>query len=232
MPSPGRAPPLWPHPCRRRPEGRPSHLPSSLLLPPSARAPHAPRLQVSALVSKYPLVLNRRTPALEWMVGQLRHLAQSRPQWQADADAISPSLLAFFLRDFGDQVGPAAPRPRQGRPRQRAVPGGRRHAKAAPPHAWPRRLAQAGARPICCPRAAAERPRARLRLPHRAGPVCTRPFPGSPAVSAGPFAPRALPLATLNRAAAPCPPPPRPGRSGAWSTWPLRASPPASPCAT
>jgi hypothetical protein len=39
------------------------------------------------------------------MVGQLRHLAQSRAQWQDDVDGITPSLMAFFLKDFGDQVG-------------------------------------------------------------------------------------------------------------------------------
>jgi len=61
-------------------------------------------LQVHALVTKYPLVLSRRTDALQYMVGQLHHLARARSQWQDDADAITPSLLAFFLKDFGDQV--------------------------------------------------------------------------------------------------------------------------------
>ncbi|KIY98168.1 hypothetical protein MNEG_9792 [Monoraphidium neglectum] len=68
------------------------------------RVLHFTPQQAQALVLKYPLVLSRRTPALHFMAGQLRHLASARSQWQAEVDAISPSLMAFFLRDFGDQV--------------------------------------------------------------------------------------------------------------------------------
>lgn len=61
-------------------------------------------------MTKYPLVLNRTTPALAYMVGQLRHLAAARGQWASDLEGITPSLMAFFLKDFGDQVRRTAPR--------------------------------------------------------------------------------------------------------------------------
>ncbi|KAI8476973.1 MAG: hypothetical protein J3K34DRAFT_516226 [Monoraphidium minutum] len=69
--------------------------------------PRALRLapqQAHALVLKYPPVLSRRTASLAFMAGQLRHLAGARSQWSAELEAISPSLMAFFLRDYGDQV--------------------------------------------------------------------------------------------------------------------------------
>jgi hypothetical protein len=58
-------------------------------------------------VLKYPPVLSRRAAATAFMAGRLRALCQARGQWQADALTITPSLLAFFLRDFGDMVGGA-----------------------------------------------------------------------------------------------------------------------------
>ena len=34
------------------------------------------------------------------MTEKLRHLAYTRTMWQQDFDSISPSLLAFYYRDF------------------------------------------------------------------------------------------------------------------------------------
>ena len=62
--------------------------------------------QAREIVAKYPLVLTKATPALAFMADKLRRLAAARPRWAAEAEALTPSLMAFILRDFGDVVSP------------------------------------------------------------------------------------------------------------------------------
>jgi hypothetical protein len=57
---------------------------------------------VKLMVRKYPLVLNSRSETIENVTERMRHLAYTRSMWQQDFDCISPSLLAFFLRDYAD----------------------------------------------------------------------------------------------------------------------------------
>lgn len=57
---------------------------------------------VTVMVRKYPLVLNMKSENVEVIIERLRHLAYSRVTWQENFDDISPSLLAFFLRDHAD----------------------------------------------------------------------------------------------------------------------------------
>jgi hypothetical protein len=38
------------------------------------------------------------------MVGRLQALANCRGQWTDDVAALSPGLLAYYIRDFGDMV--------------------------------------------------------------------------------------------------------------------------------
>jgi hypothetical protein len=55
-------------------------------------------------VLKWPPALCRSTQSLAFMAARLRALAAARGQWAEDVALISPSLMAFFLRDFGDLV--------------------------------------------------------------------------------------------------------------------------------
>ncbi|KAG1660703.1 hypothetical protein FOA52_014322 [Chlamydomonas sp. UWO 241] len=57
---------------------------------------------VKLMVRKYPLVLNSRSETIEAVTERMRHLAYTRSMWQQDFDCISPSLLAFYLRDYAD----------------------------------------------------------------------------------------------------------------------------------
>lgn len=57
---------------------------------------------VKVMVRKYPLVLNCRSETIAAIVERLRHLAYTRAMWQQDFDCMSPSLMAFFLRDYRD----------------------------------------------------------------------------------------------------------------------------------
>eukprot|EP00955_Chlamydomonas_euryale_P105948 365671-Chlamydomonas_euryale.AAC.2 len=54
------------------------------------------------MVRKYPLVLNSRSETIEAVTEKLRHVAYTRSLWQQDFDCITPSLMAFFLRDYRD----------------------------------------------------------------------------------------------------------------------------------
>lgn len=54
------------------------------------------------LAIKYPSVLNLRSEAVAGRVDRLAHVAGAREQWLADLEGITPSLLAFFLKDATD----------------------------------------------------------------------------------------------------------------------------------
>lgn len=55
-----------------------------------------------ALVVKFPIILNYDTDNLKSYVNTLRQMAQSRELWRENFDTITPSLLAFFIRDHSD----------------------------------------------------------------------------------------------------------------------------------
>lgn len=55
-----------------------------------------------ALTLKYPMVLSHRSETVLETVEALRELTYSRSAWQAELATITPSLLAFFLRDRYD----------------------------------------------------------------------------------------------------------------------------------
>jgi len=57
---------------------------------------------VRKLVVKFPLILNYQTTSIEHLMDSLRQLSYTRVQWQQDFDAMSPSLIAFYLRDARD----------------------------------------------------------------------------------------------------------------------------------
>lgn len=56
------------------------------------------------LVLKFPLVLNWHPEGLRAIIDALRQLAYTRDLWQQDFETITPSLLAFYIRDHCDQL--------------------------------------------------------------------------------------------------------------------------------
>lgn len=61
-------------------------------------------LQTRALIIKYPSVLLGSSNYVKGCVDRFRQLCYTREEWARDFDTISPSLLAYFLRDAGDQL--------------------------------------------------------------------------------------------------------------------------------
>ncbi|WIA10223.1 hypothetical protein OEZ85_010425 [Tetradesmus obliquus] len=59
---------------------------------------------VRALVTKYPPVLVMSPQRLAASVERLRQLCYTREEWARDFEGITPSLLAYFLRDATDQL--------------------------------------------------------------------------------------------------------------------------------
>lgn len=57
---------------------------------------------VKAMVRKCPLILNSDTELITRAVDKLRQLSYTRAMWQDNFEVISPSLLAFFLKDKTD----------------------------------------------------------------------------------------------------------------------------------
>eukprot|EP00877_Chromochloris_zofingiensis_P012653 jgi/Chrzof1/7641/Cz02g31090.t1 len=60
--------------------------------------------QVKALVVKFPLIVNYTTQTLHTKIEQLRQLCSIRDEWREDFEAISPSLLAYYIRDSTDII--------------------------------------------------------------------------------------------------------------------------------
>lgn len=60
--------------------------------------------QVRTLVRKYPVVITLPPQQLAAKVERLRQLCYTREEWARDFEAISPALLAYFLRDSTDQL--------------------------------------------------------------------------------------------------------------------------------
>jgi hypothetical protein len=56
------------------------------------------------MVTKYPPVLTMSPQRLAGSVERLRQLCYTREEWARDFESISPSLLAYFLRDATDQL--------------------------------------------------------------------------------------------------------------------------------
>jgi hypothetical protein len=56
------------------------------------------------MVTKYPPVLMISPQRLAGSVERLRQLCYTREEWARDFESISPSLLAYFLRDATDQL--------------------------------------------------------------------------------------------------------------------------------
>jgi hypothetical protein len=57
---------------------------------------------IATQVRKFPLVLSRRPEAVADALESLRGVCGSRLQWQQDYERLTPSLLAFYLRDVSD----------------------------------------------------------------------------------------------------------------------------------
>ena len=47
----------------------------------------------------------RTTENVAALTEKLRHMAYTRAMWQQDFDCISPSLMAFYLRDYRSGKG-------------------------------------------------------------------------------------------------------------------------------
>eukprot|EP00878_Enallax_costatus_P043991 GHUV01052124.1.p1 GENE.GHUV01052124.1~~GHUV01052124.1.p1 ORF type:complete len:140 (-),score=21.67 GHUV01052124.1:164-583(-) len=60
--------------------------------------------QVRQLVHKYPKVLSTPPQRVQAAVERLRQLSYTREEWARDFETISPSFLAFFLRDSTDVI--------------------------------------------------------------------------------------------------------------------------------
>jgi hypothetical protein len=58
--------------------------------------------QVKRLVHKCPLALNYQTSSIESAIDALRQVTYTRNQWQFDFERLTPSLVAFYLRDTRD----------------------------------------------------------------------------------------------------------------------------------
>jgi hypothetical protein len=58
--------------------------------------------QAALLAIKYPSVLNLRSEAVAGRVDRLAHVAAAREQWLDDLEGMTPSLLAYFLKDAPD----------------------------------------------------------------------------------------------------------------------------------
>lgn len=70
--------------------------------------------QVRALVIKYPLVLNFQEASVARALQALRQLSSTRPMWVHNFEILSPSQLAFFLRDRQQQQQCSGGGPAQG----------------------------------------------------------------------------------------------------------------------
>ncbi len=57
-----------------------------------------------ALVVKYPSCLTSAPSRLAANLDRLRQLCYTREEWARDLEDISPSLVAYFLRDASDQI--------------------------------------------------------------------------------------------------------------------------------
>jgi hypothetical protein len=65
--------------------------------------------QVKRLVHKFPLALNYQTTSIESAIDALRQVTYTRQQWQVDFERITPSLVAFYLRDTKDILSRCVP---------------------------------------------------------------------------------------------------------------------------
>eukprot|EP00798_Chlamydomonas_sp_ICE-L_P031743 gene31743-6944_t len=58
------------------------------------------RDSMRTLTRKCPLILNRRTELIGDVMESLRQISYTRVIWQENFDLMTPSLMAFFMRDF------------------------------------------------------------------------------------------------------------------------------------
>eukprot|EP00775_Hariotina_reticulata_P010951 gene10951-11105_t len=65
---------------------------------------HFNSVQTRALIIKYPSVLCGSSNYIKGCIDRFRQLCYTREEWARDFDTISPSLLAYFLKDAGDQL--------------------------------------------------------------------------------------------------------------------------------
>lgn len=65
---------------------------------------HWTRDNVRTLVLKFPLILNYQTARVQHLMCVLQQVSSKRAQWRQDFAAMTPSLVAFYIKDAKDML--------------------------------------------------------------------------------------------------------------------------------